>query len=168
MSNPPIQKHFFRIPCCKKISHVSNTVDKYMSAWRGDIKNNAWVTMNNDFLGHEWGDLPIIFTSDKVTSENCWQIASRVTQKSLFMVTNVLFYFLHAILCPWTHNSVKNNHRLPILPLSLRMVFSDLALWRHYIWSVMSRERGLLALWRHFCRLFFHAQIGAKVIFTSE
>ena len=30
-----------------------------------------------------------------------------MTQKSLFTVTNVLFYFLHAILCPWTHNSFK-------------------------------------------------------------
>ena len=28
-----------------------------------------------------------------------WQIASQVTQKSLFTVTNVLFYFLLAILC---------------------------------------------------------------------
>ena len=56
--------------------------------------------MNNDFLGHEWCDLPMIFTSDEVTSENHWQIASRLTQKSLFTVTNVLFNFLHAILCP--------------------------------------------------------------------
>ena len=29
------------------------------------IKNNAWVTVNNDFLGYEWGELPKIFTSDK-------------------------------------------------------------------------------------------------------
>ena len=34
--------------------------------------------------------------------------------------------------------------------------------------SVTSRERGLLALWRHIRRLFLHAQIGAKAIFTSE
>ena len=26
-----------------------------------------------------------------------------MTLKSLFTITNVLFYFLHAILCPWTH-----------------------------------------------------------------
>ena len=49
---------------------------------------------------HEWGDLPKIFTSDEVTSEYHRQIASRVTQKSLFMVTNVLLYFLHAIWWP--------------------------------------------------------------------
>ena len=67
-----------------------------------DIKNNAWVTANNNFWVDlsQWGDLPKIFTSDEVTSENHWQIASRVTQKSLFTVTNLLFYFLHAILCP--------------------------------------------------------------------
>ena len=41
----------------------------------------------------------MIFTSDEVTSENYCRIASRVTKKSLFTVTNVLFYFLHAILC---------------------------------------------------------------------
>ena len=51
------------------------------------------------FLGHEWGDLPKIFMSDEVTSENYWQIASRVTRKALFIVTNVLFYFLHIISC---------------------------------------------------------------------
>ena len=38
--------------------------------------------------------------SDEVTSENHWQIALQVTPKSLFTVTNVLFYFLHAIWCP--------------------------------------------------------------------
>ena len=53
-------------------------------------------------------------------------------------------------------------------PLSLRMVFSDLALWRHHSWSVTSRERGVLALWRHIRRLFLHEEIGAKAIFTSE
>ena len=45
-----------------------------------------WITI----LGHEWGDLPIISTSDEVASENSWQIASRVIQKSLLTVTNVL------------------------------------------------------------------------------
>ena len=64
-----------------------------------EIKNNAWVTVNNDFFCHEWGDSAMIFTSDEVTSENHCRIASRVTKKSLFTVTNVLFYFLHAILC---------------------------------------------------------------------
>ena len=46
--------------------------------------------MNNDFLGHSWWDLPMIFTRDFVTRENYWQIASLVTQKSLFTVTHAL------------------------------------------------------------------------------
>ena len=142
--------------------------NRYIRANNKEIKNNAWVTVNNDFLGHEGGDLPMIFTSDEVTSENHRQIASRVTQKSLFTVTNVLFYFLHAILISRTHNSAKNHHRSLISQLSPRTVFSDFALWRHHSWSVTSREREILALWRHIRRLFLHAQIGAKLIFTSE
>ena len=43
-----------------------------------------------------------------------------------------------------------------------------LALWRHHNWSVTSREREALALWRNIRRLFLHARIGAKAIFTSE
>ena len=71
-----------------------------------DIKNNAWVTMNNDFC-HEWGDSVMIFTSDEVTSENHCRIASRVTKNSLFTVTNVLFYFLHAISCHENTNPLR-------------------------------------------------------------
>ena len=56
--------------------------------------------MNNDFFGQDWGDLAMIFMSDEVTSEDHWQIALPLTKKLLFMVTNVLFYFVHAILCP--------------------------------------------------------------------
>ena len=71
---------------------------KYQIHTMKDIKNNAWVTVNNDFLSrvrrfgndfhewlrHSWKSLPNRLTSDK---------------KSLFTVTNVLFYFLYAILC---------------------------------------------------------------------
>ena len=41
-------------------------------------------------LGHEWGDLPIIFRSDEVTSENHWIV---------IYGNECIFYFLHAI-CP--------------------------------------------------------------------
>ena len=133
-------------------SHHTPNLLELKTAYQ-DIKNNAWVTVNNDF----W-----------VTSENDWQIASRVTQKLLFMETNVLFCFLHAILDPGTHNSAKSHHRSLISQLSPRTAFSDFALWRHHSWSVTSREREILALWRHICRLFLHMKIGAKAIFTSE
>ena len=32
------------------------------------------------FRDNEWGDLPVIFTSDEVPSEKYWQIAARVTK----------------------------------------------------------------------------------------
>ena len=66
--------------------------------------NNTFVTVNNDFWVTRdaicqwfsrvtsWCDLPMIFTSNFVTRENHWQIASRVTQKSLFTVTHALFF----------------------------------------------------------------------------
>ena len=53
----------------------------------------------------------MIFTSEEVTSENHWEIASQVTQKSLFTVINVLFYFLHTILC--------SEHTIPLKTLSI-------------------------------------------------
>ena len=133
-----------------------------------DIKNNAWVTENNFFFGHEWGDLPMIFTSDEVTSENHWQITSRVTKKSLFTLTNVLFYFLHAIYVLNTQFRYKQSSMTHLAIVAKGNVFSGLALWRHHNGSVTSRERELLALWRHIHRLFLHAHIGAKAIFTSE
>ena len=40
--------------------------------------------------------------------------------------------------------------------------------WRPPSWSVTSRERDILALWRHIRLLFLHVQTGAKTIFTSE
>ena len=131
-----------------------------------DIKNNAWVTVNNDFWSrvrwfandfHEGLPVKIIGKSPHE-----WP------KKSLFTVTNVLFYFLHAILCLEHTDFATNNHRSPISPLSPRMVFSDLTLWRHHNWVVTSRECESMALWRHIHWLFSHAQIGAKAIFTSE
>ena len=116
-----------------------------------------WRVRRFAFNFHEW-----------VTSENHWQIAPRVTQKSLFTVTIVLSYFLYVMLCPEHTIPLKNNNRLLISPLLLRTAFSDLALRRHLNWSVTSRERGVLALRRHIHQLFLQAQIGAMAIFTSE
>ena len=92
----------------------------------------------NDFhewRSHSWKSLANYLTSDQI---------------SLFMVTNVLFYFLHAVLCP--------EHTVPLKTIVDRSVchcrqhgqgrsFSALALWRHHSWPVTSREREILALW---------------------
>ena len=60
--------------------------------------NNTFVTMNINCFAHSWSDLPIIFTLDFVTRENYWQIASLVTQKSLFTVTHALFFMSQMII----------------------------------------------------------------------
>ena len=49
--------------------------------------------MNNDFFGHEWGDLPMIFTSDEVKSENHWQITSRIFDR----LTNIRSHHEYSI-----------------------------------------------------------------------
>ena len=72
----------------------------------------------------------MIFMSDEVTSENHWQIASRVSPKSLFTVTNVLFYFLHAIWCP--------KHTIPLeqFPIAdLAIVAKDSLFWLSIVTS---------------------------------
>ena len=115
----------------------------------------------NDF--HEWRRSRVF-----VTSENHWQITSRVTKQIVIHGNKCIILFLTRCFISWTHRSATNNHRSLISPLLLGTVFSDLTLWRHHNWSVTSREREALALWRHIRWLFLHAQIGAKAIFTSE
>ena len=117
-------------------------------------------------FGHEWGDLPMIYRSDEVTIENHWQITSRVTKKSLFTVTllyvlNRLFYVLNT---QFHQKQPSIAHFVIVAKDGLFL----LALWRHHNWSVMSCECEALELWRHIRRLFLHAWIGAKGIFTSE
>ena len=103
-------------PCLT--STTLNTLMPRLNGWR--FPDNILKC----FWGHEWGDLPIIFTCDEVTRENHWQIASRVTPKSLFMVTNVLIYFLHAIWYP--------EHTIPPKQLSIvdsAIVAKDSIFW---------------------------------------
>ena len=50
----------------------------------------------------------MIFTRDFVTHENHWQIASLVTQKSLFTVTHALF-FIYAMFA-WKPNGMIFIH----------------------------------------------------------
>ena len=131
------------------------------------IKNNAWVTVNNDFWSrvrrlandfhewrsHEWKSLANHLMSD---------------QKIVIHCIECIILFLTRYFMSWTHHFATNNHRSLISPLSPRTVFSDLTLWHHHNWSVMSRERETLALWCHIHWLFLHTQIHTKAIFTSD
>ena len=151
---------------CTKRSYFrkwySITSDKIGLAY---IKNNAWVTVNNNFFCsrvkwfandfHEWRSHEGKSLAYHITSD----------QKIVIHGNECIILFLTCYFMFWTYNSAINNHRWLIAPLSLRKCP---ALWRHHNWSVTSRERELLALWRHFRRLFLHAQIGTKAIFTSE
>ena len=112
----------FTLILCRFIWSINLSHEEY-------IRNNAWVSVNNDFFGHEWGNLPMIFTSDEVTRENLWQITSRMNKKSLFTVTNVLFHFLDAIFFPsWTQIPLKTSIERSFRHCRPRTVFSDLAL----------------------------------------
>ena len=100
-----------------------------------DIKNNAWVTVNNDFLSrvrwfgndfhewrsHEWKSLP-----------------NRRIAESPHSYTNVLFYFLHAILC--------HEHINPLRTIIER-------LFRHCCqgWPFLTKhcDVTIIDLWRH-------------------
>ena len=132
-----------------------------------DIKNNAWVTVNNDFWSpvgwfandfHEWRSHESKSLANHLTSD----------QNIVIHGNECIILFLTRYFMSWTHHSATNNHRSLISPLSPRTVFSDLTLWRHHNWSVTSREREALALWRHIRWLFLPAQSGAKAIFTSK
>ena len=133
----------------------------------------------NDFhewRSHEWKSLANRLTSDPkivIHGKLChsWKsLANRLTRDPKIVIhgNEWIILFLTRYFMSWTQFCEKNIHRSLISQLSPRMVVSDLALWRHHSWSVTSRESEILALWHHICRLFLHAQIGAKAIFTSE
>ena len=126
---------------------------KWVVGMNDDIKNNAWVTVNNDFL---------------VTSGVFCQWFSRVMKSRVKIIDKTphewpkivihgnecIILFLTRYFISWTYRSATNNHRSPISPLSPGTIFSDLTLWHHHSWSVTSREREALALWRNIHRLF--------------
>ena len=132
-----------------------------------DIKNDAWVTVNNDFL---------------VTSEVTCQWFSRVTKSRVKIIGKSphewlkyrysrqrRYYFIyytlfHVLNTPFRLKQPSIAHFAIVAKEGLFC----LPLWRHHKWSVTSRERGALALWRHSRRLFSHTGIRAKAIVTSE
>ena len=106
----------------------------------------------------------MIFTSDEVTSENHWQIASQVTPKSIFTVTNVLFRFLQAILYPEHTTPLKQS-----LTADFAIVSKDGVFWLGILTSpnLICDVRRKYVIVMSYPSIFFHAQIGAKAIFTS-
>ena len=99
------------------------------------IWNDAWVTRNNDVWSQvRW------FANDfhKWRKSRVKIMANYFTTDQKITVTNALFHFSHAILCPELTKSIKNSNPLLISPLLPRTAFSHLALWCHNSWSVTS------------------------------
>ena len=117
-----------------------------------------WITIfwsrvrwfGNDFhewRSHEWKSLANHLTSD---------------QNIVIHGNECIIIFLTRYYMSWVHSFAKNNRRSFISSLSPRKVFSAWALWRHHNWSVTSREREILALWRHIRRLFLPRKLAQR------
>ena len=87
------------------------------------IKNNAWVTVNNDFWSrvrwfandfHEWHSHEWKSMANHLTSDH--KIVIHGNECIILSLTCYLMY--------WTHHSATNKHRSLISPLSLTTVFS--------------------------------------------
>ena len=138
-------------------------VNPLLHLYTGDIKNNAWVTVNNNFLSRVRRFSRVKKSPVKIIAESLHEWQKIVIHGNEYIILFLTRYFMS-----WTNISAKNYHRALISPFLPRAVFSELALWRHYNWSVTSCEHEILVLWRHIRRLSLHMQIGAKAIFTSE
>ena len=93
-------------------------------------------------------------------------LANHITSDQIIVINSneCIILCLTQYFMSWAHSSAKNNHRSLISSLSLRKVFYDLALWRHHIWSVTSRERQLLALSRLLPRPAVNIAVNEKSI----
>ena len=111
-----------------------------------DIKNDAWVTANNDFLSrvrrfgndfhkwwsHEWKSLPNRLMSDK---------------KIIIHGSECIILFLTRYFMSWTHKSAKKYHRALISPLFSRggLFWSNIVMSPQLICDVMkTRKTGIV------------------------
>ena len=114
--------------------------------------------------------IPPVYSPDASVNQQWWKSFNRYPKstkdslrpKIVIHDNECIISFLTRYFMSRARNSAKNNYRPLISSLTHRTVFSDLALWRQYSWSVTSPKRQVLAFWHHICRLFLEAQIGAK------
>ena len=111
-------------------SHFMDPTDHAIK-WFYCIKNNAWVTMNNDLLSRVRR-----FGNDFIITESPHQWQKIVIHGNEYIILFLTSYFIS-----WAHNSPKNSNWSLISPLSLRRVFSDLAL--------TDRDITRIDLWHH-------------------
>ena len=104
----------------------------------------------------------MIFTRDFVTRENYWQIASLVTQKSLFTVTHALFFISSLCRLIWRHwtNKMLVRYMLPSVCLRLRL-FSQLSFIQYKGLCVFSLPNSPVMIVRMCTLPYHHHQIGS-------
>ena len=110
---------------------------------RRKIKNNPWVTVNNDFL---------VTSEVKIMGKS----PHEWPKKSLFMVTNMLFYFLHAISCT-EHTFRYKQSSIAYFAIAAK----DGLFWINIVTS-SQLICDVMRKWRHIRRLFLHAQNWRK------
>ena len=98
-----------------------------------------WITI----FGHDWGDLPMIFTIIEVTSKNHWQITSQVTKKIIIHGNKCIILSLTCYFLSWTHNSTKKKS----LIAHFAIVTKDGLFWLSIVTSLqlicdVTRARG--------------------------
>ena len=103
----------------RKIMMSSHTIFLFHVVWE-EIKNNAWVTMNNDF----WVTSEAIYQRQ---SHSWKSLAKRIMSDPKIVIhgNECIILFLTCHFMSWTHYSAKNNHRSLISQLSPRTVVSD-------------------------------------------
>ena len=107
------------------------------------ISVEKWLHVNKKYKSNEimisdkCGDSPVIFTGDAVTTEHHKRITTRVINKSLFIATHMLSYFVHVL--TWKLWKLSPNHHFTIIVL---MALSIVVLWRHanMYWDAISTD----------------------------
>ena len=56
----------------------------------------CFAVSNDCLVPHQWDNSPTVFRSGAVTNEKYLRITSRVTKKSIFMASQILFHLFHA------------------------------------------------------------------------
>ena len=107
----------------------------------------------------------MIFMSDEVTSENHLTSDKKIgIHSKQYIISFLMCYFM-----PWSITQTPlNNHRLLISPSSPRKLILTWHCDVTTIQSLMSRERALIALWRHIRQLFLHAMIRTKALMKNS
>ena len=152
------------------MTHISNINDNEMmpgKLWK-DIKiyrirhELLWITIFGSpmrWFDSNWSWVMTLW----VVSENHWKIASLVTKKSFFTVTNVLHNSIHAILC------IEHTILLKLLSITDFTIVTKYSLFWLSLVTSPQLFCDIMWMWvRDIMPSYMHVIIGTKAIFTNE